>query len=288
MLKTIYATAEEIPEGYADLYTERNGQWELTGVQGVKTQGDVDRVQEALRKEKADHKATKSSLQAFGDLDPTQVHERLENYDSLNEQLEALKAGGAFDEEKMEPIIQSRVRQALGPIEREKTTIQRKLDEATKKIVEKDGEVGTLKSTIVSGTIERAVSDAAIKAKLLPTAITDAVMRARQIFEVTEDNRIITKDNSGSTPGLAPDEWFKEQIEKAPHWWPASVGGGSQGSNKGGPGGGYAGANNPWSKQGWNITKQGALVRQLGETKAGEIAALAGSHIGATAAAEAA
>jgi len=280
MLKTIYATEEEIPEGYKDLYTERNGQWELTGIQGVKTQADVDRVQQALVKERTDHKATKTALQAFGELDPSQVHERLENYESMEQQLEALKAGGAFDEEKMEPIIQSRVRQALGPIEREKTTLQRKLDEANKKITEKDGEVGTLKMTITTGSIERAVSDAAVKAKVLPTAITDAVMRARSVFEITEDNRIITKDNSGSTPGLSPDEWFKEQSEKAPHWWPASVGGGSRGA--GGPGSQYSGAANPWSREGWNITKQGQFVREHGEVKATEMAARVGAKLGDT------
>ena len=50
MLKTIYDNEADIPEGFAALYTEKNGKWELTGVQGVKTQLDVDRVQEALRK----------------------------------------------------------------------------------------------------------------------------------------------------------------------------------------------------------------------------------------------
>jgi len=75
---------------------------------------------------------------------------------------------------------------------------------------------------------------------------------------------------------------LKDQVEKSPHWWPTSVGGGSQGGSKSGPGGGYAGANNPWSKAGWNMTKQGSLVRTLGAVKAGEIAALAGCKIGDT------
>jgi hypothetical protein len=41
-------------------------------------------------------------------------------------------------------------------------------------------------------------------------------------------------------------------------------------------------ATNPWSKEGWNVTKQGALVKSIGETKAAAIAAAAGSKIGAT------
>ncbi len=43
-----------------------------------------------------------------------------------------------------------------------------------------------------------------------------------------------------------------------------------------------AGKDNPWSKDGWNITRQGSIVRALGAEKAGQIAAAARSHIGAT------
>ena len=32
-LKTIYEKEEEIPEGYTDLYLERNGKFELTGIE---------------------------------------------------------------------------------------------------------------------------------------------------------------------------------------------------------------------------------------------------------------
>lgn len=40
-------------------------------------------------------------------------------------------------------------------------------------------------------------------------------------------------------------------------------------------------AGNPWSKEGWNPAEQSRLVIVLG-TKAAEIAAAAGSYIGAT------
>jgi len=43
-LEAIHKTLEEIPEQYRDLYSERNGQFELTGISGVKTQADVDRL----------------------------------------------------------------------------------------------------------------------------------------------------------------------------------------------------------------------------------------------------
>jgi hypothetical protein len=40
--------------------------------------------------------------------------------------------------------------------------------------------------------------------------------------------------------------------------------------------------NNPFSKVGWNVTKQGALLRAVGPEKAAQIAASVGSRIGAT------
>lgn len=280
MLKTIYATEEEIPEGYKDLYTERNGQWELTGIQGVKTQADIDRVQAALVKERKDHKAAKDALAPFEGLDPEAVHAMQNELESAKAQLEAINKDGRIDETKLEPIIAARLKQATGPLERDKLNLERKVETLNKTLTEKDGEVVNLKSTIVTGNVERAIRDAAVAEKVLGTAVDDVVMRGTRVFEVTEDNRVITKDAPGVTPGLTPREWLKDMTEKAPHWWPGSVGGGSGGG--GSPKGGYGGANNPWSKAGWSITKQGALVRQLGEAKAAEIAAQAGSKIGAT------
>lgn len=282
MLKTVYETAEEIPEGYAELYSERNGKWELTGVTGIKTQADIERVSSALVKERKDHKDTREKLSSFGDLDPAAAHEKLDGYDSLVEQVEALRAaGGTFDETKMEPIIQARVKQAVGPLDRQLQQAQRKLEDTQKLVATKDLEVGELKTTMTMTNIERQIRDAAIDAKVLTPAINDAILNARGIFEITEDGKTLTKDVNGVVPGLTPKEWLNDQKDKAPHWFATSVGGGSRGA--GGPGAGGR-ANNPWTKENWNLTKQGAVVRELGEAKAAEMAASVGSKIGATSA----
>jgi hypothetical protein len=279
MLKTVYDNKEDIPAGYEELYTEKNGKWELTGVQGVKTQADVDRVQQALVKERNDHKTTKEALKAFEGLDPEAVHAQATELEEAKAQLEAVK-DGKLDETKLEPLIEARVKQRVAPVERDKAALAKKLEDANKLLGVKDTEIGGLKSTIVTGNVERSIRDAAVAAKVLTPAIGDVVLRGSRIFEVTEDNRIITKDNVGVTPGLTPTEWLKDEVEKSPHWWPASVGGGSQGG--GAQKGTYTGANNPWSKEGWNLTKQGALIKSLGEEKAAAIAQQAGSKIGAT------
>lgn len=283
-LKTIYDTEEEIPEGYADLYTERNGKWELTGIEGVKTQADVERVQEALRKEKVEHKATKAALIPFEGLDPEEILTTQTKLEEATAQLEAINKDGRIDETKLEPIIAARIKQAVAPLERDKTNLERQLDGQRKLVTEKDGEVVNLRTSITTDSIERTVREAAVLSKVQATALDDVALRALKIFEKTDDGRVITKDVPGTVPGLTPKEWLKDMEDKAPHWWPASVGGGSQGSNSG-RGGSYAGANNPWSKEGWNITKQGVLVKTLGIAKAEEIAALVGSKVGSTKAA---
>jgi hypothetical protein len=281
MLKTIYDNKEDIPEGYEALYTEKNGKWELTGVQGVKTQADVDRVSEALRKEKAERKVIAETLKTFDGIDPEEHHKLTTSLEEVTAQLEAVKKDGTIDETKLEPVIQARVKQALGPIERDKVSLQKQIDDTKAKLAAKDAETAELQRTITTGHVDRAIRDAAVKALVIPAAISDVVMRGSPMFEWTDDRRVIAKDGFGITPGLTPGEWLKDEIERSPYWWPASVGGGSEGTGKGGQGG-YRGANNPWSKDGWSMTKQGQLVKSLGEEKAGAIAALVGCKIGDT------
>lgn len=281
-LKTVYATQEDIPAGFEELYTERNSQFELTGIEGVKTQADLDRVQGALVKERTDHKATKEKYQPIADLDLEDIRTKVEGFDSLTEQLEALKAAGATpSEEQLEPIIKARVNQALGPIERQNVQLTRKVTDTEKKLAEKETEIGSLKTSITSGTIDRSVRDSAVAEKVLSTALADVVRASRGLFEIEEGtNKPITKDGVGVTAGLSPKEWLAEMKDEAPHWWPVSVGSGARGGG-GGPGS-YVGADNPWSKEGWNVTKQGQLVRTLGADKATDIAAKAGAKLGDT------
>jgi len=277
MLKTIYDTAEEIPEGYAALYTERNGKWELTGVTGVKTQADIDRVHAALVMERNDHKAVKTAFAPFEGLDPEVIHAQATELEETKAQLAAVKKDGTIDETKLEPIITARLKQITAPMDRDRLALERRLEAQQKLVAEKDGEVLSLKTAITTGNVERAIRDAAGEAKIVSTAISDAVLQGSRVFEATEDGRVITKDVPGVTPGLNPREWFKDMQEKSPHWWPASVGGGSKGGS--GPAGR---ANNPWSREAWNLTKQGVYLKEYGEDKAKVLAESVGSHIGAT------
>lgn len=276
-LKTIYEKKEDIPEGFDELYVERNGKFELTGVEGVKTQADVDRVQEALRKEKADHKTAKEALQKWGELAPETVHASLEELEEVKSQLATAVKDGKVDENAMQERIEAAVNRAVGPLTRDKQSLERTLAAKEKALLDKDGEIVNLNTGIKRSRMEGVLRDEAVVAKVLGTAIDDAVMVGATMFEDV-DGKFVTKDGLGITPGLSPKEWYKDMQERRPHWWPASQGGGSRGG--GAPLGRHA--DNPWSKAGWNLTKQGAYLKQFGEAKAAEAAKSVGSYIGAT------
>lgn len=130
--------------------------------------------------------------------------------------------------------------------------------------------------------IEIEVRDAATKAAAHPTAIEDIVARASAQFSMKDDaivcveNDIVKIGADGKTPYSVAD-WLEEQREAAPHWWPASQGGGASG----GQGGGQGGSDNPWSKGAWNLTKQGEVIKSQGNEKAQQMAKAAGSYVGA-------
>jgi hypothetical protein len=277
-LKTIYDSLDEIPEAHRELFAERNGKFELVGVEGIKTQADIDRVQSALVKERNEHKEAKEKLAKFGDLDPEKVHEQLEAGAEAVATVQQLTKDGKLDESKVQERIDAAIAKAVGPVQREKTALERQLDAQKKAVAERDAKIGNLEAERIQDKIAGTLRDAAIAAKVLPTAIDDAVLVGARMFEVTEDGRIITRDNVGVTPGIDANAWFKDMQERRPHWWPTSVGGGAQGG-RGTPG---SGADNPWSAEGWNITRQGQYVRTHGEAKAAEAAKAVGSALGAT------
>lgn len=243
-LKAIYKDKAEIPEQYQELYAEKGGQFELSGIEGIKTEADVLRLNEALRKERNDHAQAKEKLRAWGEHSPDDVLAKL---DRLSE-LEAA-GGGKMDDEKIEKLLEARLRSKLSPVEREKQKLLEQLTVATQ-------EITTYKERDRQRKIHDAIRAAASEARIVATAIDDALVLAERVFDVDEDGRVTVRDQVGFTPGIDPASWLSELQPKRPHWWPESVGGGA----KGGKGGGFA--DNPWSADNWNKTKQGQIYTE--------------------------
>lgn len=261
-LKSVYENQEDIPEGYADLFTEKSGKWIFTGVEGIKTQADVDTLSTALAKERKDHKATKDKLATFGDLDPEEVHTKLDRIAELE-----AAAGGKIDEAKINEIVEGRVKTKLAPIERE-------LKKAKDELAEREAKITEFTQKERNRMISDVVTKAARESKVRPEAIEDALMLAERVMDIDEAGNVVTKDGVGVTPGIDPATWLTEIQDKRAHWWPESSGAGALG-NKGNLNGGT----NPFTAEHWNMTEQGRIFKE-NRARAEQLAKSAGTTIG--------
>jgi hypothetical protein len=271
VLKDTHDKLEDIPEQFQELYTEKNGRYELTGIAGVKTSADVERLQAALTKERNDHKATKEKLHVWDDYDHDEIVKKLD----LLPELEAA-AKGKLDEAQIEEMVERRVK---GTINSQLSPLERKI----KQLEKENGELKTTNEMWVGKDRTRKVHDAVRKQlteqKVLMDAHEDALLLADRVFEVREDDgAIVTKEGAGVTPGLDPAGWLTEMQDRRRHWWGESVGGGTVGS--GGRGGGPLAGKNPFSAEHWNMTEQGRIYKQHGRDRAEQLAKAAGTSLG--------
>lgn len=271
-LQAIHENIDDIPEVYRDLYTEKSGKFELTGIAGVKTQADFDRVNGALTKERNDHGAAKQALEPWTGLGLT-IEELQEKLDRMPE-LEAA-AAGKLDDAAIQEVVDRRVE---GTLKSREAPLQRQVSALEK-------ENATLKeanATLVGESNTRKIHDS-LRAtddwkKMVPEAHEDALFLAERVFEIREDDgAVVTKDGVGVTPGVEAGVWLQDMQEKRPHWWPVSQGGGAQGGGRGGAS--MGGASNPWSNEGWNVTKQMEVVKTKGREYAGQMASAAGTTL---------
>ena len=261
-LATVMDSLDDVPDVVQALYTEKDGKFELTGIRGIKTEGDTNRLQESLRKEKEDHRKTKETLRLFDGLDAQEVHAKLDRYDELE-----AAAEGKLDEDKINELVEKRIKGKIAPLERE----NRQLKEHNESLT---GEIEAFQTKDRTRKISDTVRQAASGQKVLDSAMDDVLLLGERVFEIGDDGKVVTKDGVGVTPGLGATEWLQEIQGKKPHWWPTSQGGGG-----GGGGGGTGFADNPWTNENWNMTEQGRIVRENRE-RADRMAKAAGTKVG--------
>ncbi len=264
-LKLTYASQDDIPEAFRELFTETDGTFRLTGIEGMVTSDDVNAAKRNTEAERTAHKKTKDRMRHFIDMSDEALTETVSKLDRF-EELE-LAASGKLDDDKIDAMVEKRITSRTAPLERQITTLTTDLGEMT---TSRDG----LQKDKTQRTVQDDVRAAATKVKLLPEAVDDAFMLADRIFEVNDEGAVVTRDNVGVTPGIGAEVWLTDLKEKRPHWWPTSSGGGA-----GGGGGGPGGGGNPWAPKTWNLTAQGVQYR-ADPTKAAQLAAAAGTKIG--------
>lgn len=261
-IKAVVESLDEVDEKYHDLYTARDGKYELTGVDGMRTEADVLRVQSSLTKERSDHKLVKERLRAFGELNADEVLAKLD----LIPELEAA-AAGKLDDAAINGIVETRIKTRIAPLERELGTYKAQS-------AEKDVVIGNYQARDRQTAISTAITKAAKAIGVTDGAIEDAVVLGERVFELDENGDVRAKDGVGCTPGVDPQVWLTEMQDKKPHWWGESFGGGATGGNRAGKT-----VVNPWTHENWNSTAQTKIYKESA-TRAEQMAKSAGTTLG--------
>jgi len=258
-----YKDEADIPEAHKELYTETDGEWNLTEINGLKTPQDVSKVQEALRKERHDHGEAKKSLKDWTVLGKLEdVHVMIDEHPVLK----AAAEGTGDVEEKITKQVDARLAAVKAPLDRQ-----------IEKLTGENGDlvkVNTdLQGKIILGEKNDILAKAASAAKVLPTAISDILIIAGSQMEFI-DGKLVTSEGGPVAAGLDPASYMAEMPALKPHWFLPTAGGGAGG---GGPSGGFA--NNPFSDEHWNMTQQGTAFK-ADQSRAKKMAEAAGTTIG--------
>lgn len=250
-LKAIYETEEEIPAGFEALYEERDGRWELTGVEGVKTDADVTRLQAALKKEREAHKAVRTRLSAFGERTPESVEE-------LEDQIAELQAGGGGKGTPTDEQIEQRV---AARVARERRELEKQLKAAQDEAALLRTEHTELSARDFRRSLRDELTESTTGDKgvpIRPEALSDAELLAERLFERNEEGKFVTREGAGVEAGQTVREWLSDIVagNRRPHWVRESQGAGAGGNKKPGTNSGI----NPFDDKNWNATEASLLV----------------------------
>jgi len=249
-----------LEEPFRDLYVLRDGKYHFDGVEGIKTEADIARLQSSLSKEREAHKMIREKFTPLLDRDPNEILEILDRVPELE-----AAAKGASDPEKIQALVDAKLNSIKAPLERELSTTRKTKDEL-------ETQLSLLQKEKLSRSIHDSVIREARKAKIPVEVDEDMLLNADRVFEVV-DGKIVTRDGVGVTPGLDPNAWLSEVLPRKPHWRGPSFGGGARGSQGGGSFG-----TNPWTAKDWNKTEQGKVYREDPQ-KAEQMAKSAGTTL---------
>ncbi len=189
--------------------------------------GDLEGIKDKNRQLLDEKKSLSEKLKAFDGLNVDEIRSlrsRLEN----DEEAKLIAAG------KIDEVLNKR-------FEKLRTDYDGKissLSEAQKKLTEERDQYKTKYS---SSKIETALRAAAEKAKVIPEAIDDVILRGSGMFSLDDDGDIVRRGADGKLittedgKKYSPEVFIEELKPKAPHYWRGSKSGGF-GGDEGGDG----------------------------------------------------
>lgn len=198
---------------------------------------DIAKLREALRKERDDHKATKTALSVF--------------------RADVARVTGLGEDAPIEQIGE-RLTQTDKLIQEKTSALSTERDEAIKRA---DTLLSERKAERVEAVVDQAVRRSGIKAECMD----DAKMHLRNALEVNDKGEVVTKATPGIVPGQTADWFVVSQLRSTRSgYWPLSVGGNARGSSGNGAGASADTACFDPNSPKFNMTAQGAYLRQHG------------------------
>lgn len=201
-----------------DLENDYKGKLD-TEVTGLKTKN------EELLGEK---KSMKAKLELFDGIDASAAREALELMEK-NEDIKLIKDG------KIDELIDQKTSQMRSDHEATVGELRSTLQEQTEKATKFEHLFNTK-------TVDDALREVAIKSGVRSAAVTDILLRGRDIFSVAEDGSVEARGKDGKLLKTADEKiltatnWVESLKTGSPHYWPDSEGAGA-GSGRGGAGG---------------------------------------------------
>ncbi len=271
-LEAVVQDKTGIPSGLEAHYVEVDGKFVLD-VPGMKTQSDFDNYASALKKRYADAGADFARQQG--------AHmSRDEILDAVTSAISKANPGGEKPAGgKGNGEGNGEVAQRLHDLER---NVASQAEEITTLTKQRDDALNKSRST----TIRNSLTEAAAGAGVDPAGVQNLVTLVESDFEIAQDGTVVTRleAKNGVSPNIAPKDYLAT-ISREPAfrmYWPPSKGAGADHGGLGGGGGSTdTGAGNPWSKAGWNLTKQGQLY-QSDQQEAERLMKSVGVKLGAT------
>jgi hypothetical protein len=197
-----------------------------------------------------------------------------QDYDRLLKLEQRFKDKDLIDKDGFEKAVEQRTSEMKSASEGQIRALSEALNKA---ISERDQAIQDNERII----IHRAITDAALAAKAIPGAIPNILdQAARDGWTLNDKKQPIMMRNgeivfgeNGVDP-LSPKEWAARSLhDSCPWFFNTAAGTGATGNSvPGGP-------TNPWTRDNWNLTKQGEYIQKEGLAKAEAMARAAGSSI---------
>ncbi len=237
ILKQSVENLDNVDEGHHDLYTaSADGKsFALTGVIGMKTQADIDKLQTSLTASRNDTKAVQAKLSVFADVNSETIADDLQELATLR------ITEGKVDNEKFMEQVDGKVKILMGPHDREMKLLQ-----------ESNTALSDTNTKLNNAATTRFVQDDANKAmdalKLTdPGSREDAMLHMMGQFTKDEHGQVLNAE------GLTTVEWLTAKQSTRGRWWGnTDPDGGLGGKGK------HQGAN-PFTRENWNMGEQAKL-----------------------------